>query len=177
MRNRRRHRSSVLTGPSESGPRQHDVNGGDVSHRWMPLMGEFDTTTEPLVFKGPARFQRRRSGQPQAAPAIELASVGILLSNLKMVNGRLRVTVKFNDVTPHSVCELIAGYDPHTKGQVTAGLGEAGPCSAFVSGFRLQPHRPRAAGPIISCRVTGPTLHAGVAMRIRSSHARVHRDS
>jgi hypothetical protein len=76
-----------------------------MTQRWMPLMGEFDTASEPMVFKGrsiPAPI----SGEPQAAPTA-LASVGILLSNIKMVNGRLRATVKFDEVTPHSVCELI----------------------------------------------------------------------
>jgi len=85
-------------------------------------MGEFDTTGEPLVFKGQLTTATA-SGEAQTP---ELASVGILLSNLKMVNGRLRATVKFSTVTKHSVCELIVGHDSNTKRQVTAGLGGSG---------------------------------------------------
>lgn len=97
-----------------------------MSQRWMPIMGEFDTTSDPLVFKGHV-LPVPPPGDPQtpAAPA-EMASVGILLSNQKLVNGRLCATVKFHQVTPHSVLELIVNYDPYTKGMVTAGLGGSG---------------------------------------------------
>ena len=94
----------------------------------MPIMGEFDTTSEPLVFKGRS-FPPLPSGEPQAILPPETASVGILLSNHKMASGQLRATVKFNQVTIHSVCELIVGYDPHTQGMVTAGLGGGAMCS------------------------------------------------
>ncbi len=89
-------------------------------------MGEFDTSSEPLLFKG-RRVPAPASGQPQPTPGPEfLSTVGILLSDVKMVNGRLRATVTFDEVTPHSVCELILSHDPRTKGQVTAGLGGSG---------------------------------------------------
>ena len=52
-----------------------------------------------------------------------MAAVGILLSDQKMVNGRLRARVEFAEITIYSVCELIVGYDLKTKGQLTAGLG------------------------------------------------------
>ncbi len=94
----------------------------------MPILGEFDTTSEPLLFKGrrvPA--PAATSGQPQPTPESEfLEKVGILLSDVMMVNGHLRATVTFDEVTPHSVCELILGYDHRTKGHVTAGLGGSG---------------------------------------------------
>lgn len=97
-----------------------------MSHRWMPIMGEFDTTMEPLVFKG-RKVPASASGQLQTAQAPEfLATVGILLSDAKMVNGRLRATVTFDEVTPHSVFELILSHDPKTKAQITAGLGGSG---------------------------------------------------
>ena len=100
-----------------------------MSQRWMPLLGEFDTTSEPWVFKGevvPVPAPSPSSGEAQTSPAPELASVGILLSNLKMVNGRLRVTAKFSTVTLNSVCELIFGYDHITKKQVNVGIGGGG---------------------------------------------------
>jgi len=43
-----------------------------------------------------------------------------------MVNGRLRAAVRFDEVTRHSVCELVAVYNLGTKGQVTVGLGGSG---------------------------------------------------
>jgi hypothetical protein len=86
-------------------------------------MGEFDTTGEPLVFKG----QQVRPTGPEAPGSPEfLASVGILLSDVKMLNGFLRATVAFDEITPLSVGELIVGYDPRTKAQITAGLGGSG---------------------------------------------------
>jgi hypothetical protein len=93
-----------------------------MTQRWMPIMGEFDTASDPLVFKGHL-VPAPPSGDPQTIPLPETASVGILLSNQKMANGRLCATVKFPQVTMHSVAELIVSYDPHTQGMITTGLG------------------------------------------------------
>lgn len=91
-----------------------------MSYHWMPIMGEFDTATDTLVFKG--RKIPTASEQPE--PQSEyIATVGILLSDVKMVNGRLNASVKFDEVTQHSVCEFIVGYDLKSKGFVSAGLG------------------------------------------------------
>jgi hypothetical protein len=100
-----------------------------MSYHGMPIMGEFYTTSDPLVFKG-GSIPPAASDQPQ--PQTEpIATVGILLSNLKMVNGRLRAAVRFDEVTRHSVCELVAGYNLGTKGQVTVGLGGSGAMSSI----------------------------------------------
>lgn len=97
-----------------------------MDYRWMPIMGEFDTTDDIVVFKG-RRIPAPTASQPQPQPQPEFVStVGILLSDLKMVNGRLRASVKFDEITPHSVCELVVGHDLRTKGQVTVGLGGSG---------------------------------------------------
>ena len=135
-----------------------------MTQRWMPLMGEFDTATEPLVFKGRA-ILAPTSGQPQAEPTA-LASVGILLSNLKMVNGRLRATVKFDEMTPQSVCELILSYDPNTKGQVTAGLGGSG--AMFSIREWVPAATPQTQGGWANHQLSGDraNLRAGVAYEI-----------
>lgn len=97
-----------------------------MSYSWIPIMGEFDTTSDPLVFKG-RRIPEipATEAQPQGQPEMP-AAVGIVLSNIKMVNGRVCAKVKFEEITPFSVCELIVGYDLRTEGLVTAGLGGNG---------------------------------------------------
>jgi hypothetical protein len=100
-----------------------------MSYHGMPIMGEFYTTRDPLVFKGRS-IPPAASDQPQPQ-TVPIATVGILLSNLKMVNGRLRAAVRFDEVTRHSVCELVAGYNLGTKGQVTVGLGGSGAMSSM----------------------------------------------
>ncbi len=100
-------------------------NGGLVNYRWMPIIGEFDTLEDQLLFKG-RKVPAKPAGSPEPSGPEFLATVGILLCNRKMVNGKLCATVRFDEITPHSVCELILGYDLKTKGQVTAGLGGSG---------------------------------------------------
>lgn len=93
-----------------------------MPQRWMPILGEFDTTGDPLVFKG--RLMPTPSSDPMdPTGTTTVASVGILLSNQKLVNGKLRATVKFHEVTPFSVLEFIVNYDHQTKRMLTAGLG------------------------------------------------------
>jgi hypothetical protein len=89
-----------------------------MNYRWMPIFGEFETSAEPIVFNG------RPIDVPEQPEPV--ASVGILLSDQKMLNGSLRATVEFTEITRLSVCELIVHYDPKTKGQITAGLGGSG---------------------------------------------------
>lgn len=115
-----------------------------MSYRWMPIMGEFDTTSDPIVFKG-GRIPVLASNQPQPQPQPAFfTAVGILLSDVKMVNGRLRAAVKFDEVTQDSVCELVVGHDLRTKGQVTAGLGGSG--AMFSIREWLPPATPQQTG-------------------------------
>lgn len=92
-----------------------------MDYKWMPIFGEFDTSSPRIVFKG-KEIRPTTSGEPQA-PQQPTAAVGLLLSNQRMLNGCLRAKVMFQGVTPHSVCEVIVGFDPKTKGQISAGLG------------------------------------------------------
>jgi hypothetical protein len=103
----------------------HQPNGGLVSYRWMPIMGEFETSDDRLLYRG-RKVPAKPPGLPEPSGPEFLATVGILLCDRKMVNGRLRATVTFDEITPHSVCELILGHDLKTRGQVTAGLGGSG---------------------------------------------------
>jgi Nucleoside 2-deoxyribosyltransferase len=142
--------------------------GGSMSPSWMPLMGEFDTTVEPLVFKGRA-IPAPAVGEPQAAAAPELASVGIVLSNEKMLNGQLRATVKFSEVTVHSVCELIVAYDPHTQRQISVGLG--GSSAMFSIREWIPSPTPQTSGKWVNHNLTGDrsNLHAGVEYQLQVS--------
>src|SRR6266404_7355027 len=100
--------------------------GGPMSYRWMPIMGEFETSDDQLLFKG-RKVPANPPGLPEPSGPEFLSTVGIVLCDRKMVNGRLRATVTFDEITPHSVCELIPGYDLKNRGgQVTAGLGGNG---------------------------------------------------
>ena len=103
-------------------PRQ--LPPGSAPYRWMPIMGEFETSTDSLLFKG--RRIPSAAGPPQPAGPLFLAAVGIVLCDRKMVNGTLTAQVTFDEVSPNSVCELIVAHDLRTKGQITAGLGGSG---------------------------------------------------
>jgi len=109
-----------------------------VSYSWMPILGEFDTSSEPLVFKGhrfPAaqpqaqqpetQQQPSEHGQPPSQPRYVVAA-GLLLSNVKTVNGKLQMLVRFEHLDENSVCEFVIGYDVKTKRFVAAGLGGSG---------------------------------------------------
>lgn len=90
----------------------------------MPVMGEFELTTNALVFKG-RRFPG--TADPAQPDGIQfVAAVGIALCNRKLVSGILTAAVKFSEITQHSVCELVVAYDLRSKGLVTAGLGGSG---------------------------------------------------
>jgi hypothetical protein len=89
---------------------------------WMPLMGEFEILEGRITFKG--RAIPAAPAAPGETQLPDQAAVGILLSDQKMVNGRLQAKMEFEHVEPgQTVCELVVGHDIKTKGQVTAGLG------------------------------------------------------
>jgi hypothetical protein len=102
-----------------------------MSYRYMPIMGEFETSAELIVFKG-RPIEAPKSAQPNQEAAAEspqpqvAESVGILISDHKMINGVLRATVKFSEITLFSVCEIIVNYDTRTKSHISAGLGGTG---------------------------------------------------
>jgi hypothetical protein len=122
-----------------------------MSYQWMPIMGEFDTSADRIVFKGhPGSIPE--SGQPQPQPQ-PLASVGILLSDHKMVTGSLRATVEFAEITPLSVCELIISYDLKTKSQITAGLG--GSSAMFSIRQWGPPSSPQSSGAWTNYELSG----------------------
>jgi hypothetical protein len=100
-----------------------------MSYQWMPIIGEFDTSANRIVFKGHL-ISPPESGQPQPQQQ-PMGSVGILLSDHKMVSGSLRATVEFAEVTSFSVCEIIISYDHQTKSMITAGLGGGGGSAMF----------------------------------------------
>lgn len=91
-----------------------------MSYRWMPIMGEFETSSNSIVFKGGTHVQQPNQVTGQAETIVR---AGMLLSNIKMVNGRLSAKVRFNQVSDRTVCELFVAHDLKTKGQITAGLG------------------------------------------------------
>jgi hypothetical protein len=121
-----------------------------MSYRWMPILGKFETSEERLVFKGRPIDVPAGSGQQQAQ---QQASVGILLSDYKMANGRLRATVTFEAITPYSVCELIISHDIKTKAQLTAGLG--GSFSMFSIRQWVPPNPPHSAGAWTNYQLSG----------------------
>lgn len=131
-----------------------------MSYRWMPIMGEFALSDDRIVFKG-REIVPPASGapQPQQAP---LAAVGILLSDHKMVSGRLRARVEFAEITPYSVCEIIVGYDLKTKAQITAGLG--GSFGMFSIREWVPPSPPQSGGSWANYEVGGDraNLRGGV---------------
>ena len=87
-------------------------------------MGEFELLANSLVFKG--RRIPSVAGPAQPDGPQFLAAVGIALCDRKLVNGTLAASVKFAEVSPNSVCELIVAHDLRTKGQITAGIGGSG---------------------------------------------------
>lgn len=132
-----------------------------MSYRWMPIMGEFETSADRIVFKGRPVGAAEGSGQPQPQQQ-PVASVGILLSDHKMVNGSLRATVEFADITSFSVCELIVNYDLKTKGQITAGLG--GSWAMFSIRQWVPPSPPQSGGAWTNYELSGDrvNLRSGV---------------
>lgn len=110
---------SPVTSPARLREKEPSI-GGHVKYRWVPTFGDFDVSEGLIVFKGkklPAEAPATPSGQEF------MASVGVILCDRVMVNGTLRATVSFDEITPLSVCELIVGFDVATQSQVTAGLG------------------------------------------------------
>ncbi len=95
-----------------------------MTYRWMPIMGEFEISTDSLVFKG--RRIPSVAGPSQPSGPQFLAAVGIALCDRKLVNGTLTAAVRFDEVSQNSVCEIIVAHDLRTKGQITAGLGGSG---------------------------------------------------
>ena len=92
--------------------------------QWVPVMGEFESTLNTVVFKG-RRFPA--ATDPAQHDGIQfVAAVGIMLCNRKLVSGTLNAAVKFSEITQNSVCELVVAYDLRSKGLVTAGLGGSG---------------------------------------------------
>jgi len=92
----------------------------------MPIMGEFDLTGTNIVFKGqklPVETSQSQPPPEPGAPEDFIATVGILLSDQKIINGTLRASVVFSEVTPHSACELIISHDLRTTAQISTGLG------------------------------------------------------
>lgn len=83
-------------------------------------MGEFETSPDEILFKG---GQVHHSPILTSSPPEVVTKVGLLLSNVKMVNGELGAKVRFDEISDHSVCELFVAHDLNTKGQITAGLG------------------------------------------------------
>ncbi|MBS0165652.1 MAG: hypothetical protein JSR29_06215 [Nitrospira sp.] len=103
---------------------QPKLSHDQESFRWMPVMGEFESTSNALVFKG-RRFPG--TGDPAQPDVVQfVAAVGIALCNRKLVSGTLTAAAKFSEITPNSVCELVVAYDLRSKGLVTAGLGGSG---------------------------------------------------
>lgn len=112
-------------GPLLSGrPELDRLAVGQMPYRWMPIMGEFELAPRSLVFKG--RRIPSVAGPAQAEGPQFLAAVGIALCDRKLVNGTLTAAVRFVEISPNSVCELIVAHDLRTKGQITAGLGGSG---------------------------------------------------
>jgi hypothetical protein len=79
-----------------------------MSCRYMPIMGEFETSPDRIVFKGrpmevPESAQPNPGAAEDAPQAQTSASVGILLSDHKMINGVLRATVQFAETNLFSV--------------------------------------------------------------------------
>lgn len=111
--------------------------------RWMPIMGAFDVSPHRIVFKG-REVVVPEPGQPQPQQQQPLASVGILLSDQRITNGILKATVRFAEINPMSVCELIINYDVKAKSQVTAGLG--GSWAMFSIRQWVPPTPPQSVG-------------------------------
>lgn len=84
-----------------------------MSHRWIPLLGEFEITDEQVTFLG-----RTVEYQNQPSPAI-----GNLLSHNRFSSGEIEATVVFDRVNESSAAEVILSYDPRSRGFLLAGLG------------------------------------------------------
>ena len=98
-----------------------------MTYRWVPLWGQFDISDDQITFNGkwidsPSVTDQQSTSQAPSQPE-RIAAIGLLIADQTMVNGSLSATVKFDDIIPQSVCELILGYDVKTRGMLTAGLG------------------------------------------------------
>jgi|SRR5215831_14455030 len=114
-----------------------------MSQRWVPLMGDFDTATaDTIVFRGrPMQYGAPDQPQPEEPQG---AMAGILLSDIRMVDGTLKATMEFAAITNHSVCEFILGYDAKSRAMITRASAALCGCSAFGNGFRPKRPAPRA---------------------------------
>lgn len=88
--------------------------------KWVPLLGEFDSSDHSLVYRGktvptePSGPSAEQTTQPGA---------GLALSNLTLADGIVSADVQFNEVTPDTICEIAVAYDTNATHIVTAGLG------------------------------------------------------
>jgi hypothetical protein len=84
--------------------------------KWQALYGKFDVSDERLVFKGEPIVDQDRHGP----------SIGVLISDQRIVSGTVTGTVAFSQITEDSACELLLFYQPNSGAFLTAGLGAGG---------------------------------------------------
>lgn len=148
-------------------------------YRWMPTIGEFDTSGPQIIFKG-KEFPQSTSGGPTAPSQIMAPAIGLLLSNHRMLNGTLRTKVNFHQIAQDSVCECIISYDAKTKAMITAGIG--GGFAMFSIREWIPPLPQKGGGSWVNHEVSGDrsNLRAGadyeVAARIQGSDVALHVD-
>jgi hypothetical protein len=113
-----------------------------VTYRWMPIFGNFEVS-DSLVFHGTRIPRLMADGKP--SPTETMATVGLLLSDQKMVNGQMSATVIFED-DQDNVFELILSYDLNTRAMITGGIGGDGYMGAIREWIPVS--GPQETGPL-----------------------------
>lgn len=90
--------------------------------RWVPSLGEFEISESEMLFRG-KMVPTTSDTTPAEGEPEQRAGVGLALSNLSLADGFAEADVRFEEITPDSICELAVAYDSNAKHVVTAGLG------------------------------------------------------
>lgn len=88
-----------------------------MANEWVPLLGEFESTGERLVFIGQT-YEFTRDNEPQT-----FVSIGNALVPVRFTGGTITATVSFQEVDHRTGCEIIIYHETATGFLITAGLG------------------------------------------------------
>lgn len=96
-------------------PQAPDAPGSStqLGYRWAPIIGEFDTQDDSVIFQG----------REIASPQYSGPSMGVVMSNQRFSGGTVSACVEFNEVASYSACSIVLNHNPQTRAMLTAGIG------------------------------------------------------
>lgn len=89
---------------------------------WVPVFGDFVVEDGTITFRGKPLPPPEQSSAAEP-PGTSRSTIGLILSSMTIADGIVQADVKFESVTPESICEIAIAYDANASQIVTAGLG------------------------------------------------------